>query len=131
MLVNLSFGGFVVGIRTIQTDTLREASFVDLRAHDIPALAEVHYPTMELTRPTLGCNPNSFRLGHFTRPLESAKLCGANGLLLGPYTGLRLAEEIVGGRPVAELAVFNPGPGPLHYDQLGRAGCLVVPRLPA
>jgi len=46
-------------------------------------------------------------------PDESAKLCGANGLLLGPYTGLRLAEEIVGGRPVAELAVFNPGPGPL------------------
>jgi D-amino-acid dehydrogenase len=64
-------------------------------------------PVSESGLPLVGRLPGSARLfvatGH-----------GANGLLLGPYTGLRLAEEIVGGRPVAELAVFNPGrPTPL------------------
>lgn len=69
MLVNLRFRGFVVRKRTIEPNAFRESGFVDLRAHHIPALTQVHHPTMEFTRPTLGRYPHSGRLGHFKGPL--------------------------------------------------------------
>ncbi len=64
MLLDLCFGCLMVGVWAIKTYASRGPGVVDVGTQHIPTLAQVQHPVVPLPCPTLGCDPDSFFLGH-------------------------------------------------------------------
>jgi len=71
--IDLGFRALVIGERTIQPHALGTTRLVDLSAHDVPTLAQVHDAAVQLSCPALRRYPDPIRLSHFWLSLNQPR----------------------------------------------------------
>src|SRR2546421_318064 len=67
-LLGAGLGSRVVGVRAVKADAVGLSVFPNLRADDVPPLAEMKHTVLELGGPALGRDPNAVSHGSSLNP---------------------------------------------------------------